>query len=197
MNKMYDELIKEVNTYGYDYKTINDLKKIGKKDKILIPVLLKWIDKFDDPDDKTWLARCLTVKGYIEATERLLKLYYELDEKKSDKWAVGNALCVIEDKRYVDEYIKIITNKENGISRQMIVYGMGAYRDEEKVKKVLISLLDDEKVNGHAIYALSKFKDIELIKYIEPFLNHKMTWKRNEAKKAIKKLEKLRKIENE
>ena len=66
-----------------------------------------------------------------------------------------------------------------------------------KSKKILISLLDDDDVDGHAIAALSKFKDIELIKYIEPFLNHKMTWKRNEAKKAIKKLEKLRKIENE
>ena len=197
MNKMYDELIKEVNTYGYDYKTINDLLKIGKKDKILIPVLLKWIDKFEDPRDKSWLARCLTVKGYTDATERLLNLYFEFADNKSRQWTVGNALGVIQDKRYIDEYIKIITNKENGHSRQMIVEGMGAYRDEEKVKKVLISLLDDDDVDGHAIAALSKFKDIELIKYIEPFLNHKMTWKRNEAKKAIKKLEKLRKIENE
>ena len=67
---------------------------------------------------------------------------------------------------------------------------MGAFK-EEKVKKTLITLLNDEEVNGHVIYALSKFKDKNLIQILIPFLEHKVIWKREEAKKAIKKLEKL------
>ncbi|MDO4691167.1 MAG: HEAT repeat domain-containing protein [Fusobacterium sp.] len=192
--KEYVELLNEVNSYGYNFKKPNDIKKIGKKDKILIPILLKWLNKTTDFMAKSWIARCLTVEGYTEATEELLKLYKTMDSEKGDKWAVGNAIGVISDKRYIDDYIEIITDKSNGSARQMIVNYMGAFK-EERVKKVLISLLDDEEVNGHAIYALSKFKDISLIEKLEPFTAHKMTWKRNEAKKAIAKLEKLKEKE--
>lgn len=192
--KEYVELLNEVNSYGYNFRKPNDIKKIGKNDKILIPILLKWLNKTTDFMAKSWIARCLTVKGYTEATEELLKLYKTMDSEKGDKWAVGNAIGVISDKRYIDDYIEIITDKSNGSARQMIVNYMGAFK-EERVKEVLISLLDDEEVNGHAIYALSKFKDISLIEKLEPFTAHKMTWKRNEAKKAIAKLEKLKEKE--
>lgn len=191
--KKQKELLEELNGYGYDFKSINDIKKIGLKDKKVIPFLLKWIEREDiGLDDKEFIARCLTVKGYIEATEVLLKIYKEFpNEEQSKKWAIGNAIRVISDKRYIDDYLKIISDNLNGRSRQMLVYGMGAFK-EDKVKEALISLLDDEEVNGHAIYALSKFKDISLIEKLERFLNHKVTWKRNEAKKAISKLEKLK-----
>lgn len=190
----HTKMLNEINSYGYEFKNLNDVMKIGKNDKVLIPVLLKWINKTDDYNSKSWIARILTVKGYTEATEELLKLYKEMDNKIGDKWAVGNAIGVISDKRYIDDYIEIITDKSNGSARQMIIYYMGAFK-EERVKKVLISLLDDEEVNGHAIYALSKFKDISLIEKLEPFTAHKMTWKRNKAKKAIAKLEKLKEKE--
>lgn len=187
------EMLKEINMCGYNFKTLNDVKKIGKKDKILIPILLKWLKNSKDLQDKSWIARYLTVKGYTEATEELLKLYMEMDEYgKGDRWAVGNAIGVIADERYIEEYIKIALDKKNGNSRQMIVYEMGSYKDNEKIKRTLLKLLKDEEVNGHALHALSKFKDKKLIKKLEPFLEHKMTWKRNEAKKTIKKLEKLK-----
>ena len=43
---------------------------------------------------------------------------------------------------------------------------------------------------GHAISGISKSGDKDLIKYIEPFITYKIKWIRNEARKAIKKLEK-------
>ncbi|WP_022820367.1 HEAT repeat domain-containing protein [Fusobacterium russii] len=193
--KEQKDIINELNSYGYNFRNINDIMKIGKNDKILIFPLLKWIKKLTKPVDKEWVARCLTVKGYTEATETLLKIYKEMDKNEIGKrWAIGNAIGEISDKRYIDDYIEIITDKSNGSARQMIVNYMGAFK-EERVKEVLISLLDDEEVNGHAIYALSKFKDISLIEKLEPFTAHKMTWKRNEAKKAIAKLEKLKEKE--
>ena len=147
-----------------------DVLTIGIKDKILVPVLLKWFEKpIVKLSDKIFIVRCLTVKGFNKATEILLKFYKELDYEEIDKWTVGNAIGVISDRRYVNDYIKIITNKKNGISRQMIVHGMGAFK-EEKVKKTLITLLNDEEVNGHVIYALSKFKDKNLIQILIPFL---------------------------
>lgn len=185
------EFLNELNSFGYEFKKVLDVLTIGIKDKILVPVLLKWFEKpIVKLSDKIFIVRCLTVKGFNKATEILLKFYKELDYEEIDKWTVGNAIGVISDRRYVNDYIKIITNKKNGISRQMIVHGMGAFK-EEKVKRTLIILLNDEEVNGHVIYALSKFKDKNLIQILIPFLEHKVIWKREEAKKAIKKLEKL------
>ncbi|WNF23537.1 HEAT repeat domain-containing protein [Mesobacillus jeotgali] len=72
----------------------------------------------------------------------------------------------------------------------MIVDGLGKYKDK-RVIPVLVGLLEDKDVQGHALSALSKFKDPELITYIKPFVNHEITWIRNTAKRAISKFEKL------
>ncbi|WP_156300410.1 HEAT repeat domain-containing protein [Streptobacillus canis] len=186
------ELIEEVNKYGYNFNTTDDILKIGSKDKKIIPVLLKWIDKLSDPSDKSWIARCLTVKGYKEALPRLIMLFKELKiYPNSDRWAVGNAIGVIGNNEYIDEYLEIITDKTNGTDRQMIVNYMYRYK-EERVKKILIELLEDEDVNSHAIYALGMFKDVSVIDKIKPFLQHNSILNRRLAKSAIKKLEKLK-----
>ncbi|PGY07825.1 HEAT repeat domain-containing protein [Bacillus cereus] len=74
----------------------------------------------------------------------------------------------------------------------MIVDGLGKFKDK-KVIPVLVGLLEDKDVQGHALSALSKFKEPELITYIKPFVNHEITWIRYIAKRAISKLKKLSK----
>ncbi|NYV27522.1 hypothetical protein HP397_01595 [Streptobacillus felis] len=125
----------------------------------------------------------------------MLELFKELKFVKSDRWAVGNAIGEIGDKTYVDEYIKIINDRSNGRDRQMIVYFMYRFK-EKKVKEALLGLLDDEEVNGHALYALGMFKDYSLIEKIKLFLSHKITFKRTIAKRAIAKLEKQKNLES-
>ena len=107
------EFLNELNSFGYEFKKVLDVMTIGIKDKILVPVLLKWFEKpVVKLNDKIFIVRCLTVKGFNKATEILLKFYKELDYEEIDKWTVGNAIGVISDRRYVNDYIKIITNKK-------------------------------------------------------------------------------------
>ena len=183
-----DKLIREVREKGIEITNINDLMKINKKYRDLVPIILKHLNEVTDESDKEFLVRCLGVKGFDEAAKPLIDEFYK-SNNVSYKWAIGNSLSIISSSEALPELIKIVQEKEHGIARQMIVDGLGAYKTEE-VKSVLVNLLKDDEVVGHAISGIAKTGDKSLIKYIEPFTNHKISWIRNEARKAIKKLEK-------
>lgn len=180
------ELIKEANDNGFEIQDFNDLNSMKRKIKKIIPILIKYLYLFDEGNFKDAIIGLLGVKGFYDATETLIKLYYNYDII-IDKWAIGDALYNIQDKRFEDEYIKIIEDKDNGISRQMIVMLLGKLKCQ-KALPTLVNLLQDTEVNGHAIIALSYFNDNDLIQYIEPFINHDKKWIRTEAEKAIKKI---------
>ena len=183
------QLIKRIRKQGIEIDSINELMKIGSKDKDLIPLIVEFLQLIDDETDKEFLVRCLGVKGYYEASSHLIKEFYST-EKITYKWAIGNSLAIISDETKLDEMLKIVVDKKHGISRQMIVEGLGAYNTNE-VRKILIQLLSDEDVVDHAIYALSKIGDESTKKYIEPFVTHKTTWIRKSAIKALKKIDKI------
>jgi HEAT repeat protein len=134
------------------------------------------------------IVHALTVKGFTEATEPLINEFNTTVLDSSYKWSIGNAFSIILDKRYEDEYIKIIKDKKHGDARQMVTIALGKLKSEKAIP-VLISLLDDEDVNGHVVMALGYYKRPELKKYIEPFLTYKKAWIRKAAKSALNKIE--------
>ena len=62
----------------------------------------------------------------------------------------------------------------------------------EKALPHFTSLLNDEEINGHVIMALGYFKNYALTESVKPFLEHDEKWKRREAEKTIRKLEKFK-----
>lgn len=183
-----EKLIHAVREKGYEIATIDDLMNIGKKNKDLIPILLKYIDETSDESSKRFIVRCLGVKGFFEASATLIREFYQATDS-SYKWTIGNSLGLISDKDVLPDMLKIVQEKEHGTARQMIVYNLGKF-DCPETRRVLIGLLSDKDVVGHAIHAISKLHDKSLIKFIEPFQTYEVTWIRNAAKSAIKKLEK-------
>ena len=183
-----EKLIQEVREKGVEITNINDLMKINMKYRDLVPILLKHLNEVTDESDKEFIVRCLGVKGFVEAAKPLISEFYKSNNVRF-KWAIGNSLSIIADEESLPEMIKIAQEKEHGIARQMIVDGLGAFKRED-VKSVLVKLLNDDDVVGHAISGISKTGDKDLIKYIEPFITYKIKWIRNEARKAIQKLEK-------
>ncbi len=189
MNRLDKErLLQQVREKGVEITSINDLIKINLKYRDLVPILLGHLQEIDDESDKEFIVRCLGVKGFNEASETLINEFYK-SNKVTFKWAIGNTLSIIQDKESIPKLLRIAQEKQHGIACQMIVEGLGAFNLKE-VKDVLVQLLNDENVVGHAISALSKMGDASLVSYIEPFLSYKVKWVRNEANKAIKKLQK-------
>ena len=59
-----------------------------------------------------------------------------------------------------------------------------------RVVDVLESMIEDDDVRGHAIFALGKLKAAQAKPEIERYLDHESAYIRKEAKKAIAKIDK-------
>lgn len=194
-DQLCDEFVLELQEKIPEISDFNDIGRLRTCHKEVVPILLKYFDKFEGHNYRQGIVAALGVKGFTEATERLIKEFHSTS-REFYKWSVGSSLSKIQDKGFEDEYIKIVKNKEHGMARQMVTIGIGKMKSEKAIP-VLIELLDDEQVNGHVITALGYYKDPKLIKYIEPFINYKEAWKRNEAKKVLKKIGYFRQQEDE
>ena len=181
-----EKLLQDIRNNGVDIACVDDLIKISIQHRKLIPLIIGCIQSVDSERDKEFLVRCLGVKGFYEASRPLVNEFYRSNSILL-KWAIGNTLSIIKDPDILPDLIKIAQNKEHGIARQMIVDGLGFYKTDD-VKNVLVELLTDDDVTGHAISAIRKIGDKELARHIEPFMDHEKTWIRNEAIKTVKKL---------
>lgn len=180
-----NEFLKELNSYGYNFKTFEDVNSIYTEDKILIPVIIKYLDKVESFNYKEYLVRCLTKRGYIEVTEKLLNEFY-VSNNMTYKWDIGNALYEIRDNRYIKDYISIVKNSSNGRARQMIVLLLGFIKSDE-AKQTLIEILNEDHITPHVIEALSKYQDKSLVHHIEYFLDDE------NGRRWIARIEKIKK----
>ncbi len=183
------KLLLKINKLGYSMTNSNDIMRIGKNDKVLIPILIKRLQETSNIVEKDLIVRALGVKGYSEASDALLDEFEDSDHMLY-KWAIGNSISIIQDKSTKDRLVKIISDNKHGTARQMMIVALGKMKIEEAIP-TLINLLEDNQEVGHVICALGYYEKPELMKYFKAYLNHDKTWVRNEAKKAIKKIEKL------
>jgi len=157
-----------------------------------IPILLYWLTRIDNLAVKEEIVRALSVPwAKPTAAPELITAFLQdsADSIFSYKWAIGNALSVVADDSVFDDIVRLVRDKEHGRAREMVAVALGNMKNPQAVD-VLIDLLQDEEVAGHALIALRKLRPLKARPYIEPFLNHPTTWVRKEAQKAIEKIDK-------
>jgi hypothetical protein len=138
---------------------------------------------------KESIVRTLSVpwaKGFAEAA--LLAEFRSASDSENLglKWAIANALEVLATDKIFDDIVELVRDKRNGRAREMLAMALGKMKNPKAVN-VLIGLLDDDEVAGHAIIALRKLNATEARPYILPFIKHPKPWIRREAKKALNK----------
>ena len=105
------------------------------------------------------------------------------------KLAIGNGIEILANDLLLPDIVNIVRNREHGISRQMMVLALAKTTDPVAIP-ILVELLSDDEVSGHAVIALRKLKASSALPHLQRLLNHKTSWIRREATKAIKKIEK-------
>lgn len=180
------------------------LKKMDKLDSVkdflhngplkieILNFLKENFEEIVEDNIKSYALMFVHIPGFDETVPFLLDAFEK--EKNNDldyKWRIGNALCTIKPKKleHVRKMIELCINKKHGRSREMMVLALG-YSKNENVIPILIKLLDDKDVEGHALGALAKFKRKELLPHFEKFLKHKTTYIRNIAKRAVESIKK-------
>lgn len=86
----------------------------------------------------------------------------------------------------VDRIINICLDKKAKRGRQSFVMLLGK-KCYCNYSEQIISILNDDDVDGHVIDTIYKMQSGQYVDQITPFLNHTKTWIRNKAKKYIEK----------
>ena len=178
----------ELLNLGFRFQVLNQAESLMPKYKdAVLPIVIKYYKKATLKNEKTYLLGWFHYKGLDEVVPMLLEDYYS-DSSNVDKWAIGDRLYQIRSKKYIDDYIKIVSDSSYGYDRQMVVLLLGKLKVEESIP-ILIDLLDDEQVQLHAIIALGQFKREEFRPLFERFQNSTKSGLRKYAKEALKKLD--------
>ncbi len=182
--------------YGLKYRRYEiSCKTFSSEDKIVVPILIKYINQFESDGYKLQFMNALGVKGFYGASEYLIEEYKNnLPPRYNQKMLdmVSQTLARIEDERFIDTYIELIGNNVT-MEAGYLVETLGRMKVERAIP-TLIDLLDrvaiipqewynncleEQKfyVSYCAIKALGSFKDRELIKHVEKFLTpERLDW---------------------
>ena len=177
---------------GYSINSINDLMRLSSKERELIPFLIGLLEQFTDENDNEFIVRCLGVKGFQEIIPKLLE-EFKTAKGNSYRWAIANSINIIHDMTIEQELITLSENKKYGTGRQMLVLSLGCYKTDSSIK-CLRGLLQDEEVRGHALRALGKCGNSEVLPDIEKYCDSDNRWIRKEALNAA---DKIRRREND
>lgn len=177
---------------GIEVDSIDELYNRALSYRSVIPMLLHWLPRVQNADVKEDIVRALTVKWARPVAAGALTKEYEQAPDSSVvglKWAIGNALSVVADDSVFDQIVQLVRDKRHGRAREMLALALGNMRNPQAVD-VLVELLDDEEMAGHAVIGLGKLKAERARPHIERFLSHPKAWIRQEAKRALAKIDK-------
>ena len=163
-----------------------------KNKKIILPIAIKYYQeakKLGKRNEQEHFMQFFYYKGVEEVVPILLEDFKSPGIRDIDRWSIGDCLYQIRSKRYIDEYLDIISNVEYGQSRQMLILLIGHFKVDKAVP-ILIDLLEDESVRLHTIGALGCFEREEFREHFERFENSNHSGCRREARKALKRLNK-------
>lgn len=133
------------------------------------PILIGWLPRAQSPLVKERLVRSLT--GEQAATPGALEpLVAEFrragDEDSALKWAIGNALATLADASIADDLIELANDRRHGRGREMLMDALARTKDERALD-LLVELVGDEEVSGHAISAIRRLGPKSSIPYLE------------------------------
>jgi hypothetical protein len=179
-------LLDQLRQAGYEIHSLDELRRSGKSYRSAVPILVNWLSQVKSAHAKESIVRTLSVPWAKPVAGPILIDEFENAPKEAEglRWSIGNALEVVAEPTLLERLTRIVTNKENGKSREMFVVALAKIPDP-RTTSVLIKLLDDNQVAGHAIMALRKLRAPEALDYLEKFTKHSQSWIRNEARKAI------------
>ncbi|MBQ8519774.1 MAG: hypothetical protein IJ455_09275 [Agathobacter sp.] len=110
-------------------------------------------------------------------------------------WGVGEEIRQFLSKKkkspnklQIDRIVNICLDKRAKRGRQSFVLLLGRKQYTNYASKIA-TILNDADVDGQVINTLYKMQAGQYVELMKPFLNHKQTWIRNEAKRFIQKFE--------
>lgn len=186
----------ELQKVGIRVNGVYDLVNSRRSYKEAIPVLVKLLPSVKDDRIKEGVVRALAVKEAVggDVSRAMIREFEGISPSappsmQALKWAIANTLSVVARDPVFEEIAALARDKQHGKAREMLAVALGNMKDSRAID-VLVKLLNDDEVAGHALMALGKLKAEKAKPAIERFLDHPKPWVRKEAERALRKIEK-------
>lgn len=182
-----EPVLKELASVGLRVRSIGELRASRVRYQPAIPILIRWLPEIENVHVREDIVRTLSVPWAApEAVLVLIAEFERADGEQCDglRWAAANGLAVLAGDVVVDQLIALVTNVKYGKSREMLALALGNCKDSHVVD-VLIKLLADNQVVGHAVMALGKLKAKKAMPYIKAVMKNSTGWVHTEASKAL------------
>jgi HEAT repeat protein len=184
-------VLKELAEAGYRSSSLADLRGGDSSYISAVPILIKWLEKSSNREVKQDIARALSFKwARPEATSALIREFRLANDDDTGlglRWTIANALAEVADDGVFNEIVELVTDSRYGRAREMLAIALGNMTDRRAIG-VLIKLLGDDEVAGHAVIALGRQRAKAAEGHIEPFTHHAKAWIRREAKKSLARI---------
>lgn len=190
-------LLTDLHAAGIHVEDVGELREPGVGDRRALPILLKWLPQITYRWLKIDVIATLSCRwAQPEAAPALVAEFRRIDPATDPeptlgiRMAIGDALERVATESVIEDLIAIATDRDIGPHRAFIVASLGKMRrSRDRVIPLLIDLLDDETVAGYALIALRRLKAMEAKSRIEPMVSHPNDWVREQARKAVTKLD--------
>lgn len=180
-------ILASLREVGYDVGSLAELRHSGVRYRKAIPILVGALSSVSEKKTLMEVVRALSVPwAKPAAIGPLIELFRRVEDSTGlgVRWAVGNALDVTWNDDDFDALVDLARDRSYGRSRELIVLGLARSKRPE-AGEVLVELLDDTDVNGHAVKALRKLKLPAARPGLERMLGDDRTWVRKEATRAL------------
>lgn len=178
---------------GLEVDSVADLYNQRMNYSAVVPQLIEWFPRIDDPVVKETVARALTVRWARPHAARIMldELRQLRDSKhRSLRFAVANALSEVADDSVFDEVVALIRDHEYSVAERGALARALANMQENRERAIhLLRELLAEDVGPHAVIGLGELRADEASGDVERFTNHERAWVRDAAKKALRKLD--------
>ena len=175
---------------GFQVSSVYDLVNSSDPYPAAVPILLDILPTVRDQTIREGVIRALTVpEARGLAAPALIGEFEREDSPELVNWVIASALSVVADAAVFDQLIRLVTDRRFGSARQMLTIAL-VRAGGPKAEDVLIQLLDDEDVAGHALYALRTIATEKSTPRLKTFLSHPRMWVRREAEKTLAHIQK-------
>ena len=188
ISKEYDAFLEKNNIYHSLNRKLFEKSLHGHIE--LCDGILDIYKKTSLENEKISLLEDLFVIGYDRnALVELIFLVFKSQNRPSNLWEYGDLLYKIGNFNYLHDYLELVKDKSLGSDRQMLLLLLGKSKNKTVIP-VLIELLSDNSVCGHALDALSNFSGNEIEESMLKYSKSDITWVRNIAKRYLDKTKK-------
>lgn len=186
--------IRDLAAVGIAAESPWDLVNTSERYPAAIPLLIEWLGRAEEvpaherSQFREGLVRSLAVReARGVAAKALVSEFHRPGVSRGYRWTVGMALEAVADDSVFDDLVTIARDKSYGTARKMVVLALGRTKNPNAAA-VLVELLEDDEVAGHAVAALGKLKARDARVAIERLLEHGSPLVRKEAKKALARI---------